>query len=316
MDKIIDNRFERVEKALATLINSISTYNPSPALANDLVTADVELSKGLQQLSEHQSNHAKILSLRATSNALDAQIRDTLTLLTTTRAELLATPATTFQSATNPVSYSDLLSYARRISKFTLPASFREAEVAAAPAAIPETTDTSVGGSNTPKDVQTNGSVPNISTTNGAGESQSTNTAMEIDGETGASQPQISSQDTTLPIEWQQYLDTNTGVQFAPWPSEETIRRGALASIQILTDQGIDLESFDPAKSAELEAERQRIEEENERAREEEKARLEEERRKEMERRMSISGAGSAPRMEEQKPKVFQLEDFEDDDDD
>jgi len=47
MDKIIDKRFERVEKALATLINSISTYNPSPALANDLVIADAELNQGL-----------------------------------------------------------------------------------------------------------------------------------------------------------------------------------------------------------------------------------------------------------------------------
>jgi len=49
MDEIIDKRFERVEKALATLITSISTYNPAPALANDLVAADRELSQGLEQ---------------------------------------------------------------------------------------------------------------------------------------------------------------------------------------------------------------------------------------------------------------------------
>ncbi len=48
MDVLIDKRFERVEKALATLINSLSTYNPNPALANDLVTADAELSQGLE----------------------------------------------------------------------------------------------------------------------------------------------------------------------------------------------------------------------------------------------------------------------------
>lgn len=47
MDEIIDKRFERVEKALATLITSISTYNPAPALANDLLSADTELSQGL-----------------------------------------------------------------------------------------------------------------------------------------------------------------------------------------------------------------------------------------------------------------------------
>ncbi len=49
MDEIIDNRFERVEKALATLITSISTYNPAPALASDLVAADADLSRGLEQ---------------------------------------------------------------------------------------------------------------------------------------------------------------------------------------------------------------------------------------------------------------------------
>jgi hypothetical protein len=49
MDNIIDQRFERVEKALATLITSISTYNPSITHANDLVAADAELSQGLEQ---------------------------------------------------------------------------------------------------------------------------------------------------------------------------------------------------------------------------------------------------------------------------
>jgi len=48
MDKIIDSQFLRIEKALSTLINSIATYNPSPQLATDLVTADQELSKGLE----------------------------------------------------------------------------------------------------------------------------------------------------------------------------------------------------------------------------------------------------------------------------
>jgi hypothetical protein len=49
MDKVIDGRFERVENALSKLVNSISAYNPSPALATDLVSADAELSEGLDQ---------------------------------------------------------------------------------------------------------------------------------------------------------------------------------------------------------------------------------------------------------------------------
>jgi hypothetical protein len=47
MDKTLEAQFQRVEKALATLIASISTYNPNPSLAQDLVDADAELSHGL-----------------------------------------------------------------------------------------------------------------------------------------------------------------------------------------------------------------------------------------------------------------------------
>ena len=49
MDKLLEVQFHRVEKALATLIASISTYNPNPALANDLVDADTELSDKLAE---------------------------------------------------------------------------------------------------------------------------------------------------------------------------------------------------------------------------------------------------------------------------
>ena len=55
-----------------------------------------------------------------------------------------------------------------------------------------------------------------------------------------------------------------------------------MASIQILVDQGVDLSTFDPERSAELEAERKRVEEDQERLREQERARLEEERRREL----------------------------------
>jgi hypothetical protein len=135
---------------------------------------------------------------------------------------------------------------------------------------------------------------------------------MEIDGPApadGATQTQTSQTSTvkTNTAMWSQWLNP-AETQFVPWPSEETIRRGALASIQILVDQGIDPATFDPEKSAELEAERKRVEEEQERAR------LEEERRREMERRMSVSGA--APERREEQPKVFQVETFDDDEDD
>lgn len=49
MDKYIDSRFERLEKALSNLIDSVTKYHPSAAQAEELNVADAELSKGLEQ---------------------------------------------------------------------------------------------------------------------------------------------------------------------------------------------------------------------------------------------------------------------------
>lgn len=49
MDDILVAQFERVEKALGTLVDSIAAYNPSPQAALDLVAADDELSQGLDK---------------------------------------------------------------------------------------------------------------------------------------------------------------------------------------------------------------------------------------------------------------------------
>ncbi|EFX06073.1 mediator of RNA polymerase 2 transcription subunit 4 [Grosmannia clavigera kw1407] len=133
MDRFIDARLDRVEKALATVIDSISKYNPSPALAEDLLAADRELSGGLEELQRHQQNHARILGLRADVAALDAQIKSTLLTLAASRRDMLATPATVFpgddpttsrgkKTRTYDFTYDQLMSYARRISRNTAPA--------------------------------------------------------------------------------------------------------------------------------------------------------------------------------------------------
>ncbi len=49
MDKQLDIRFDRVEKALGTLVDSIAKYNPSTQSAHDFVAADAELCKGLEE---------------------------------------------------------------------------------------------------------------------------------------------------------------------------------------------------------------------------------------------------------------------------
>jgi hypothetical protein len=239
------------------------------------------------------------LTLRESSNALDNQIRETLTLLTTTRQDLLATPATSLPTTTggNPISYSELLSYARRISKFTLPPTYREP-----PAWDAEPiSQTQTNGTNTP-----------IVTTNGEAH---TSTATEVDGSATAPGGQAQTQTTQHPgvstnlSLWEQYLNQSADIPFVPWPAEEAIRKGALASIQILLDQGVDPVTFDPEKSAELEAERKRVTEADDAIREQER---EDTRRRDLERRMS---GGPVPERREE-PKVFQLETFDDDDSD
>jgi hypothetical protein len=49
MDEILNEQFERVERALTTLVDSITAYNPNTQVAIDLVAADDELSKRLDQ---------------------------------------------------------------------------------------------------------------------------------------------------------------------------------------------------------------------------------------------------------------------------
>jgi len=49
MNAIIQSQLDRVETALNTLIDSISSYNPSPAAALTLVSADDDLTEGLER---------------------------------------------------------------------------------------------------------------------------------------------------------------------------------------------------------------------------------------------------------------------------
>ncbi len=49
MNTILQTQFQRVETALNTLIDSITTFSPSPAAALDLLSADENLSKELEE---------------------------------------------------------------------------------------------------------------------------------------------------------------------------------------------------------------------------------------------------------------------------
>ncbi|PHH64398.1 hypothetical protein CDD81_4619 [Ophiocordyceps australis] len=346
MDKVVDKAFDRLEKALACLTDSVTKYQPSVSQAEELRAADTQLRECLEQVQSHQNSYYRLEELRQTSATLDAQIRDTLMTLASTRRDLVATPTTNFSNAPHyPVVYEELLSYARRISKTTMPpAAALATPVGAANAATPSSTpDTHTPGpaaSDAPPHLATTPTAPTPSgtqspITNGTqlpAADQQSQAMLQQSQQTGSS-----SQNTSLPEVMSQYMNPFSGQLFFPWPSEDKIRSGSLAAIQRLVDQGIDPKGYDPA----TEEERKRQEEEDRKAKEErekaereqqlreerERLRIERERQRELEqeswRRASLVGGHSdaLPSQKSASPsagekKQFQFANFDLEDDD
>lgn len=268
MDTFMDARFERVERALAALTDNIHKYTPHVNHSLELAAADHALDDGLALLQTHQNNHAYLTSLKAQSDALDAQIRDTLRLVWNTRRDITSTHITTFpeDQPRYDVNWEELLGYARRISKTTLPAPSILAAAATAMNNADENSALSTGEAvNTPNTM-------GAPTPAAAGVATPGGAAMANGASTPAAPPQPP-QPTALPDEWTRFLDPLTDTTFQPWPTEDKIRGGALAAIQALMQQGVDPRGFDPAEE---EARRMREEEER-RVQEEQEAREREE---------------------------------------
>ncbi|KAK6957268.1 hypothetical protein Daesc_000050 [Daldinia eschscholtzii] len=330
MDKQLDVCFDRVEKALGTLVDSIAKYHPSVAQVNELGLADVELNKGLEDLQTHQSNYRRIQDLRAATTSFDTQIKDTLRLLANTRKELVNAPATVFPSdrPSYDIDYDELLAYASRISKTTIPPAGAANGISTEPKAEnsggpgTETAATTPAGG-TPNGALTGAATPaNI---NGAQQQQDpASQSQQLVASSGGDG--VAAQDE---LPWK--LNPFSDVEFVPWPSEESVRKGALATLAFLSEKGVDPENYDPEEEkarkerekeeqqAAEERERQEREERERRVREEQ-ARLRAEREKEQReawRRASVTG-GAGPSQSspvgEKKQFQFMADDDEDDD--
>ncbi|KAF2108400.1 vitamin-D-receptor interacting mediator subunit 4-domain-containing protein [Lophiotrema nucula] len=231
MDTILLAQFERVEAALNTLVASIESYNPSTQAAIDLVAADDELSRGLDQLSHHQNNHARILALRTEDDALSAQLKSSISTLATLRHELQETPATTFSEDSRPVQFDELLRFARNISRHTVPPTYREP--------IPKDAEEVEKEKEKDKDKEEAGSngvaTPSVPAA-GASFPSADEANKDPDG-TGEG-PDVKPV-TEEQAEWLKKLH-ESGNQWTPWPSVEKIRVGNLHAIQALLDHGKD----------------------------------------------------------------------------
>lgn len=281
----------------------------------------------------HQNNNLRIQKLRQSSAALDTQIRDTLTSLANTRKDIVTTHTTTYPSEPNfPIAYEELLSYARRISKTTLP------PAAAVERAAPPSPETQTPN---PESQPQSAVTPTARTPSQPQSPALANGTSQLTSELPTQQT-ATTMNTSLPEVMSQYLNPLSGQLFFAWPLEDKIRSGALASYQMIAEQGIDPKGYDPA----TEEERKRKEEEERKEKEEreqaerearekqlreerEKARVERERQREREqeawRRASLAGGqpeGSPPARtntgagEKKQFQFTNLDDLDDDDDD
>ena len=287
MDKYIDARFERVEKALATLVDSISKYNPSTATATELLEADAELSKGIElgaypsalvqttdrlrgaasadtgAVQVHQNNHLQIQGLRATIVTLDGQIKGILTSLAGVRRELTSTGTGIPDGPSHEIRYDELLSYARRISKTTLPPPGvlngldrdgtgtppSQQDTGAAPTPVPATPAAATpvpqsNGSQTPAGASTPAALSQPPPTTAPGPDADARPPSQLGAAAAAA----------IPPNIAQFMNPLTGQVFVPWPDAGRFRLGLLAANQGLLDEGLDIRGYDPVAAAQAAA--------------------------------------------------------------
>ncbi|KAI5848906.1 vitamin-D-receptor interacting mediator subunit 4-domain-containing protein [Tricharina praecox] len=191
MDASVYNALDNLERNIQQLLESVASYNPSPAGAVALVQSDDELTLTLKKLEEHQQATQRILTLSATSALLDSQLTSLLSTLSAARQQLLATPSTRFTVPPREVAYNDLLAYAAKISKYSRPSN---------PAAFRK--HASAGGGK-----------------------------VKVEEEEQEQQEQQEPPPLGMSEEEFTSLDPSGNLQFTPWPNEILMRQGALQAV-------------------------------------------------------------------------------------
>ncbi|KAI5236245.1 hypothetical protein E4T42_09520 [Aureobasidium subglaciale] len=217
MLSLFQTRFQRLETALNTLVESVAAYNPSVSAADALVAADEDLDKSLEQLAVHHANYSRILELRATADALDEKIKSTLRTLADTRKELLDIPAAQSTANTRQVGVEELLSYAKFISKTTVPPTFRGHISTELPSQ--------------PQSAAVDAPITQI--TNGMA-------TPAQNGDNTSTSEQAEQNENRAVAEAKAMLEPLSQLDWVPWPSQQVILMGALATVQGMIEDGID----------------------------------------------------------------------------
>ena len=279
MQSVIQTRYDRLEKALTALLDTIISYNPSVHAADELVDADDSVNEALDQRTyhisltkrliavsnlildpvvQHHANYTRILSLRQTANSLDEQIKSTMRLLSETRRDLRSISSPDTHDTLRQVSADDLLSYAKFIAKTSVPPTFRK-EIAAS--AIPQESQAAAAAAAA---AAAGTAEPTTQITNGI--------ATPAAGTAEVSDEKPETNVSKLNEETKAMLEPFSNLPFVPWPSQEKINAGALGHTQGMLEAGID-----PAGV--LSSEEQEAEDKRRKEQEEERQRVEEEER-------------------------------------
>ena len=152
---------------------------------------------------------------------LNQSITSKLNILVDTRKQLLTAPRTYISPNQRKVPYNELLEYAKRISRYTVPPIV---------STLSSTIDVARAISSQPAESSFNSSANIESSTQ---PSYNVLTSSSPDHREGIGISSLEQRE----VEW---LKPTSQVPFVPWPSEEVIRQGALAQLQTLLEDGTE----------------------------------------------------------------------------
>jgi hypothetical protein len=243
MDATVQSQLDRVETALNTLADSIASYNPSTTAAKDLLAAETEFKDGIEKLTKHQQNHARLVALRSTASKLSSSLMSSLKLLAETRSQILATSAPDLRAASTlarrAVPHVELLAVASNAARYAAPLSYSPPMGAGREVAP---TNGAGDGSHIDRQgmqAQTDSSQPaptQDSILPDASISQQPPQALPAGQEPGGS---FATQTATsnpglsmLEDSEKHWLDPVTQTPYFPWPTDDMIARSGLARVQ------------------------------------------------------------------------------------